>query len=245
MEDIIIFTDGASRGNPGPGGWGAVSIYPNGKSEIRVDELGGRDDMTTNNKMELTAAIKALEDFDNYYADMSQYRFIIHTDSSYVINGITKWVHGWVKKNWITTEKKDVLNKELWQALMKAVEGKNLSWKYVGGHVGIAGNERCDEIATGLADKNEIKLYSGSLSSYGIPDVLNINFDDAKKASKKTDKSRSNAKAYSYLSMVDGKIMTHTKWAECEARVKGVKGAKYKKALSKSEEGEIIKEWER
>ena len=251
---ITIFTDGSSRGNPGPGGWGAIIVADGIVSaekthgEKSVTELGGREQHTTNNRMELTAAIKGLEyvvksDFSDGIAG----DIVINSDSSYVINGITKWVHGWKKKGWRTLDKKEVVNRDLWEALdsfvAEAGVGKKISWNYVGGHVGIAGNERCDEIATSFADNEPVKLFSGSISDYSIKDILDISVSaDASvaKSEKKSSKSRSSAVAHSYVSMVDGVIATDKTWRECEARVKGKRGAKYKKALNKFEEAEIM-----
>ena len=112
-----------------------------------------------------------------------------------------------------------------------------------GPHMGIAGNERCDEIATTFADNKKIDLYSGFVESCPIKDILNINIDHTLVAEKSETKNRSRAKAYSYLSMINGTIKTHATWAECEARVKGVKGAKFKKALDAVEEKNITGEW--
>lgn len=249
MNSITIFTDGSSRGNPGPGGWGAVVV-----DNETVVELGGREDGTTNNKMELTAAIKALE---NVQEKLEKNRsglvestndeglkslVSIYTDSRYVINGITKWVFGWQKNGWITSTKEEVLNKELWVRLASLTKGLKIEWNYVGGHKGILGNERCDEIATLFADKKDVSLYDGSRKNYPI-DILNFKIDEKKAALTSASKKRSGAKAYSYLSLIDGKAERHATWTECEARVKGKSGARFKKALNAEEEKEILNEW--
>ena len=234
MEDnIFIWTDGASRGNPGPGGWGAVIVSP----EKEVIELGDGKEHTTNNRMELTGAISAIS-FVSKNNFTTGEKILIHTDSSYVINGITKWVHGWRKNNWLTSQKEEVLNRDLWEKLFSLTAGKKIEWRYVAGHSGTPGNERCDEIAAAFADGNNPSLYNGALSNYPVPlfDLSNVSL-----VNKKT-KSRSKAKAYSYLSMVNGEIMKHKSWEECEKRVKGKSGAKFKKALSAKEEEKIIKE---
>ncbi|MEI7777611.1 MAG: ribonuclease HI [bacterium] len=245
MEKIKIFTDGSSRGNPGPGGWGAVLIYPEASGKMEVEELGGGDKNTTNNKMELMAAIEAFKNFNNHGKNFEDKIFSVYTDSSYLINGITKWVHGWQKNNWITGAKQSVLNQDLWKELMSVTSGKKISWNYVAGHAGIPANERCDEIATAFADEVTIDLYKGALSEYSV-DTNNFSghLIGEKKTSNKSAKARSKAVAYSYLSMLDGVIKTHKTWVECEKRVKGQSGAKYKKALSEIEEKEIIKSWE-
>ncbi len=121
-------------------------------------------------------------------------------------------------------------------------EEQKISWHYVGGHIGIAGNERCDEIASAFAEGKEPTLYHGSISEYKI-NVLNLDFDSHKKVTKKTKSASAGKKAYSYLSLIDGKLNKDTTWAECEKRVKGVKGAKFKKSISAEDEAEIIKSW--
>ncbi|HEY9480868.1 MAG TPA: ribonuclease HI [Candidatus Paceibacterota bacterium] len=227
---IEIYTDGSSRGNPGPGGWGAII-----RTEKEVKELGGREDHTTNNRMELSAAINAL-----VYVDENDMNgdIVLQTDSKYVIQGITKWVKGWERNGWKTADKKDVGNRDLWEALSFASKGLSVEWKYVEGHAGHPGNERCDEIATGMADKVSVDLYHGPRDKYPV----DLDAEPAVGAIAKK-KSKSSAPGYSYLSVVDGTLEIHKTWKECEARVKGVKGARFKKALSKEDEDTIRKEW--
>jgi ribonuclease HI len=233
-SNIIIFCDGASKGNPGPGGWGA--IVTNG---IEVHELGGFETHTTNNRMELKAALEALTKAYMLGNDA----VTAYTDSNYVINGVTKWVHGWQNNGWLTKDKKRVMNQDLWEPLLKAAEvfDTAIVWEYVGGHVGVAGNERVDTIASDFALGKKVELYAGPISGYKV-DIANINFDTALVKTKSVSKERSKAKAFSYVSKVDGKVMTHKTWAECEARVKG-KTARFKKALSQEDEANIIKEF--
>lgn len=221
---IIIFTDGSSRGNPGPGGWGAIVL-----NDETVIELGGREDGTTNNRMELMAVISALESVSN------EVEITIYTDSAYVLNGATRWVKGWEKNNWKTSTKDDVLNKDLWERLVDAKQHKVIDWQLIKGHAGTPANERCDVIATSFADSNPVVLYNGSRERYGV------NVSIAPKGST-TSKSKSKSKAYSYVSMVDGEIKVHKTWEECKARVHGV-NAKYKKAVSPEDEENIIKEF--
>lgn len=240
--EIIIFTDGSSRGNPGPGGWAAV-IIENERSKMEngnkiVTELGGREEKTTNNKMELKAVIEGLKSIKN----KDDHSVKIYTDSSYVIKGITQWIKGWKRNGWMTQAKEDVVNKDLWMELDELVQDKSISWQYVGGHIGIKGNERCDEIATAFADDSQIELYKGPFSAYSITDITDISHDQLKLNNKKSNSSRSSAKAYSYVSLVDGKIEIHKTWPDCEKRVKGVK-ARFKKALNKEEEQEIIQDF--
>lgn len=226
---ITIFTDGSSRGNPGPGGWGAII-----RTDGEVKELGGREDMTTNNRMELSAAINAL-----VYVSENDLAgaIVLQSDSKYVIKGITEWVSGWKRNGWKTAAKKDVENRDLWEALAFASSGLSIEWRYVEGHAGHPGNERCDEIATSFADKRDIGLYHGERSKYPI-DL------DAKPAAKAVAKKKSSsAPAYSYLSLVDGILEIHKTWKECEARVKGVRGARFKKSVNAEDEKAIVKEW--
>lgn len=161
---ITIFTDGSSRGNPGPGGWAAIIVYPErSRGTEWVKEIGGNEKHTTNNRMELKAAIRALESLEPTDESIS-----IHTDSQYVMKGITEWIHGWLKKGWKTAAKKPVENQDLWQTLLKNTEGKNIEWKYVAGHSGHAANDRCDEIATLYADGKDVDLYDGARSKYRV-----------------------------------------------------------------------------
>ncbi len=229
-DRAIIFSDGASKGNPGPGGFGAVVV-----SAGTVTELGGFEKETTNNRMELRAAISGLSKTDQTNVE-------IYTDSKYVINGITKWVWAWQKNDWQTKEKKPVSNQDLWQALLAKAQDKKIKWNYVGGHIGIAGNERCDEIASAYAEGEKVELYSGPVLDYKI-DILNFSFDENLKIEKSSSAKRSSAAAYSYVSLVDGVIYKDKTWAECEKRVKGKSNVKFKKALSAIEEEEIIKGW--
>jgi ribonuclease HI len=222
---VVIFADGSSIGNPGPGGWGALVAFPHGE----VLELGGSAEHTTNNKMELRAAIEALKEAEGAGAPVTLY-----TDSSYVINGITKWVHAWQKTGWVTKAKTPVENRELWEALLEIVQiveaTQTISWKHVPGHSNIPGNMRVDEIANGFARGEKINLHHGA--DYGVD--LRVH---------KAALTGRSGKVYSYVSMVDGKLETHKTWDECKKRVEGQKGARYKKVFSKEEEAALLKEW--
>lgn len=138
LKTVDIFTDGACSGNPGPGGWGAILRY--GATE---KELSGGEAETTNNRMELMAAIAALE------ALKGEVRVRLHTDSQYVKNGITAWIHGWKKNGWKTSDKKPVKNVDLWQRLDAALKGHKIEWIWVKGHDGHVENERADALARG------------------------------------------------------------------------------------------------
>lgn len=177
----IIYTDGSSRGNPGRGGWGCVLI-----AEHHVKELGGRENMTTNNRMELLATINGLQEVSRLSLVVSSEHDLIrttnneqritsveiHTDSQYVKKGMTEWIDGWIARGWKGSTKKPVLNQDLWQALKKEedklkADGVKVVWKYVQAHVGIIGNERADTIATMCADNaNDLQLYDGPRSGY-------------------------------------------------------------------------------
>lgn len=135
-KQIEIWTDGSCSGNPGPGGWGALLVSGDNEKEL----FGGQEN-TTNNQMELTAAIEALN------ALKAPSKVTLHTDSTYVKDGLTKWIHGWKKNGWKTAAKKPVKNKELWQALDAACKRHDITWKWVKGHAGDPGNERADELA--------------------------------------------------------------------------------------------------
>ena len=147
-NEIVIFTDGSSKGNPGPGGWAAI-IKRNGK----VEEMGGGEEYSTNNRMELTAAIEALKEIS-----VTNAKIQINSDSKYLIDGITKWIHGWQKNGWRTNDRKGVLNRDLWESLYELTVEKEVEWKYVAGHTGHPENERCDEIALMFAMGLPIKL---------------------------------------------------------------------------------------
>tara|TARA_B100000925_G_C21695710_1_gene340170 strand:- start:54 stop:485 length:432 start_codon:yes stop_codon:yes gene_type:complete len=136
MKDVIIYTDGACRGNPGIGGWGALMSY---KEEVK--ELYGGEVDTTNNKMELRAVIEGL----NTLKEPCSVK--VFTDSKYVMEGINSWIHNWKKNNWKTANKKDVKNKDLWIQLDKLVSKHNISWEWVKGHSGNPGNDKADELA--------------------------------------------------------------------------------------------------
>ena len=137
MEDVTIYTDGACSGNPGPGGWGAILMYKDVKKEIS----GGKKD-TTNNVMELTAVIESLK-LLKFPCKVS-----VYSDSAYVVNAfVQKWIFGWQKNNWKTSDKKDVKNKELWQELVKLTHIHNVTFIKVKGHANNEYNNRCDELA--------------------------------------------------------------------------------------------------
>lgn len=178
---ITIYTDGSSRGNPGPGGWGCILITEHKTGDTRqetvegyedeVIELGGSEKMTTNNRMELSGAIEGLRHVGSHSSlvtsesriqlSTSDYQQVtsveVCTDSQYVKKGMTEWIDGWIKKGWKGSTKKPVLNQDLWEALKKEEDrlkalGAKVTWTYVPGHAGVTMNERADVIATACAD---------------------------------------------------------------------------------------------
>jgi len=236
-QPIVVFTDGAAKGNPGPGGWGAIILMPDG----HVTELGGRAPHTTNNQMELTGPIEVLMRLRRIPGAVAMY-----TDSTYVIRGIREWIWAWRKRGWKTTEGGDVSNRELWERLgaLVAERGTNgIEWHYVRGHTGIPGNERVDEIADAFALERQTTLYDGPLIRYPIP-ILDLPEDTSvPKRPAGSSSRKGKATPYSYLSVVDDQVMRHATWAECERRVKGRSGARFKKAMNADDERAILRAW--
>ena len=141
MPKLYAYTDGACSGNPGPGGWGVLLLAKQDDNIIKIRSLSGGAAETTNNQMELTAAIMALEALDK------PSKITIVTDSSYVKDGITKWIFGWKKNGWKTSAKKAVKNEELWKRLEKATKQHDVNWEWIKGHAGHIENEQADELA--------------------------------------------------------------------------------------------------
>ncbi len=233
----IVFTDGAAKGNPGPGGWGVVVVAP----DDTVSELGDGSAHTTNNKMELSGAIAALEHVAGTAGAVT-----IHTDSTYVVQGITQWVWGWRRNGWRTASGGEVLNRDLWERLFSLASArgqKGVDWRWVRGHDGTPGNERCDEIAVAFALQQPVTLYHGPLAAYTV-DILTVPDETSVPKRTGTKSARgSQAAAYSYVSVVDGVPMRHATWSECERRVKGRSGARFKKTTSASDEAAILRDW--
>ena len=138
---VDIYTDGACRGNPGPGGWAAFLTFAG-----REKELAGAEALTTNNRMELTAVIRALESLKR------PVRVRVYTDSEYVRRGITEWVRAWKARGWLTADRKPVKNQDLWERLDELAAGHEIEWHWVKGHAGVPGNERVDRLANEAID---------------------------------------------------------------------------------------------
>lgn len=206
--------------------------------EGEVTEMGGRQDQTTNNQMELLATIEALS-----FVKKQKGEVYVFTDSTYVIRGITMWIWGWRKKGWKTAEGNDVSNKELWEELSSLVQKRGaenkINWHYSRGHVGTPGNERCDEIAVAFSQRKFVELYRGSLIKYGVA-IYDLPEDTTLPEMKE---KKEKVAAYSYLSVVGGVLEVHPDWPSCERKVKGRSGAKFKKAMSAADEEKIKKEW--
>lgn len=235
LNKSIIFTDGACSGNPGPGGWGAIVV-----AHQKVTELGGGSGRTTNNQMEMQSVIEALRFVDNKINEVN-----VYTDSVYVIRGITQWIWGWKKNNWLTAEGQPVLNKEHWLELDQVVSAvkkfAKINWHYVRGHTGVPGNERCDQIAVSFSQKTFTTLYKGSLKDYSI-EIEKIPADTSLPEMK--PRSATEKKAAYYLCYMNGVVHRYKTWPECEQAVKGKSGAKYKKITDPSEEPTILKSWQ-
>jgi ribonuclease HI len=239
----LVFTDGACSGNPGPGGWGVIIVTPDGQ----VTELGGHEEDTTNNRMELTGAGKALRHLERTPGPLH-----IYTDSTYVIQGITRWAFGWAKRGWKTADGGDVANAAYWKRLMalladrkKTFSGEEaaVDWRYIRGHSGVPANERVDEIAVAYSKRKTPVLYTGPLQAYGIA-VMDLPEDTSVPEKSPGERSSSGSKkAYSYLSEVGRTVKRHSTWAACERRVKGVAGARFKKTRSAQEEAQVLEEW--
>lgn len=226
----LIYTDGASSGNPGPGGWAAVI-----SDSKTVLEIGNYEPKTTNNRMELTAVIEALK--KTAIGD----KIKIVSDSSYVVKGITEWITGWIENDWQTKSRVPVASKDLWQELFDLTNDRQVEWLLVKGHAQTSGNNRADILATTFASEVVPRLYHGPKSEYRIdltePTPLQIASD------KEQFKKSKGGKAYSYLSLVNGVLKKHKTWSECESRITGKAGAKFRKAVSAADESEILKSW--
>jgi ribonuclease HI len=230
----MIYSDGACSGNPGPGGWGSVILTP----ENRVQELGGGDPSTTNNRMEMMAALEALK-----YVHAHPEPIHFYTDSTYLIRGITQWIWGWKKRGWKTAEGGDVSNRDLWQELADVVQKRGVNgkieWKYSRGHVGTPGNERCDRIAVAFSKNDYVNLYSGAMENYNH-DLLQVPADTSLPEMRQPGEKK---QAHSYLSNLGGIVYRHKDWPSCQRRTSGKSGAKFKKATSSADEIEILKAW--
>lgn len=232
MKPTRIFTDGAAKGNPGPGGFGAVI-----REGEYVREIGAGVLRTTNNEMELRAVVEALRTLQDRTTPV-----LIYTDSKYVRNGAEQWIFNWQKNGWKTKANGEVKNREWWEALLELLPDTRITWHIVPGHSGVPGNERADAIASGFGSGKRPALYKGTVQGYSY-DLDETSYDPAKKDARREARVRGAQRAYSYVSLRDGIIQTHATWAECEARVKGHKQVRFKKALDAGEEKMIIEDF--
>lgn len=221
MSEAIAYTDGSCLGNPGPGGWGVRLFYPDGT----VQELGAAEAMTTNNRMELQAALRALQLLNGYP------RATIYTDSRYLIDGLTKWMPTWRRRHWKTASGTPVKNRALWQRLAQ-LNRTGITWRHIYGHSGDPNNERVDDIARAFASGTPPALFHGPV---GAPD------DPVRQASPRTPaqpsrrRSSRSTRHARYVSVVRGRVAVDNDWASCAARVQGVAGARYKKVFTPQE----------
>ncbi len=235
-DSLVIWSDGSSLGNPGPGGYGVIIAS---KKFGEVIELGGSKPTTTNNEMEVTAIVAALS-----YAVHNSESVHIFTDSSYLINGAQSWMYGWKRNNWCKADGEEIKNRYLWESLYGLVTERgraNIFWHHVPSHIGIPGNERVDTIARGFAGGDTIELFRGKLEDYSVREVFTFPLIN-ESSDAPTKKKSSSTPAYSYLSEVDGVIRRHQSWASCEALVRGKK-ARFKKATSQQDEVAILASW--
>jgi ribonuclease HI len=214
------YADGSCLGNPGPGGWGVHVQFDDG----RIVDLGGGEQRTTNNRMELRAAIEAVR------ATRECQSVTIIVDSEYVKRGITGWVAGWKKNGWRTQTGAAVANQELWQEL-DALADSRVTWQWTRAHVGTAGNERVDTIARWFAAGMSQARHTAPAPSQARP------------RQQPTASRTANPSGTRYLSLIDGVAMRHRTWNECKERVNGVARARFRKATNDQDERLILQEW--
>src|SRR5262249_11117718 len=214
MHGPVAYTDGACLGNPGPGGWGVRILYADGT----VCELGGKIAATTNNRMELQAAIAALQVLH------ASPHVAIFTDSRYVIDGLTKWLPAWRRRGWITTTNTPVKNRDLWMTLER-LSHPGVRWQHVRGHSGDPNNERVETIARAGAAGWCPGLFCGQAGTPSAPVMASMVTALPVPA---TGPAR-------YISIVHGNVAIDPDWATCAARVRGVSGAQYRKVRTPEE----------
>jgi ribonuclease HI len=228
MHGPIAYTDGACLGNPGPGGWGVRILHVDGT----VCELGGRVAATTNNRMELQAAIAALQVLHTYP------QVAIFTDSRYVIDGLTKWLPAWRRRGWVTSTNTPVKNRDLWMTL-ESLHHPGVRWQHVYGHRGDPNNERVDTIARACAAGTCPPLFCGQGGApedpVAVPTATTLPPRPvAGTSAGRHVPARASGPAY-YVSIVHGTAALDTDWPACAARVRGVSGAQYRKVRTPEE----------
>jgi len=242
-----IFCDGACSGNPGPGGWGViVSGFAVQRALSWTQELGGYSAGTTNNRMELQGAIEGLRLIQDEEGETT-----VYTDSVYVIRGITQWIFGWKSKGWKTAQGTPVLNEELWKTLDALVnerrnrKGVQVRFRYVPGHKGVPANERVDQIAVSFSKHEPVVLFRGESSSYSVDleSSIQASFEKLPERQSSASATSKTTKAQGYLSLIGSAPEHHHSWSNCEARVKGRPGARYRKYTTLAEAKEILSSW--
>ena len=228
MHGPVAYTDGACLGNPGPGGWGVRILYADGT----VCELGGSAVATTNNRMELQAAITALQVL------RTSPQVVILSDSRYVIDGLTKWLPAWRRRGWVTSTNTPVKNRDLWMTL-EGLHHAGVRWQHVYGHRGDPNNERVDAIARSCAAGACPPLFCGQSGAPGDPVVVATTTTLPPPLVSETPArshvpARASSPAY-YVSIVHGTAAIDTDWPACAARVRGVSGAQYRKVRTPEE----------
>ncbi len=237
VQPIVVFTDGASKGNPGPGGWGAIVATPEG----HVTELGGGAAITTNNKMELTGAIQALTPLLETQRPRGHLHRLDLRDQGHPRVGSELAPPRLEDGNRQRGDESRAVGRAP-RASRRAAGRAPSSGTTCAGTSALPGNERCDEIADAFATQRPVELYDGPLSGYPIP-LGDLPDDTSVPARKPSSTGAKKGVPYSYLSVVDGKPMRHATWAECEQRVKGRSGALFKKATSEADQADILRSW--
>ncbi len=239
------YTDGACSGNPGRGGWAYIVAYQDSKNKFKIIEASGYEKSTTNNRMEMDAVLKVMRHLKQSGFDQQVYCF---TDSSYVASGLNAWVFGWARNGWKKKDGSDVANADLWENLMQAKKAfKKFELLVVPGHSQVLGNEYVDQLAVAAYEQSEgvsVREVSDGgraiVEAFKLAPLLREEMDKSSESGKKKSSSK---KALFYMSLVGGELQKHQSWSECEARVKGRSGAKFKKVTVPEEEAEIKKGW--
>jgi ribonuclease HI len=231
LRQFQIISDGACSKNPGPGGWGLIVVTP----DERVQEFGGAEEETTNNRMELFGVYRGLQEvyrFLNTHPDASvtSIRVRVVSDSKYVLEGAEHSLPKWLDRGWKTVAGDPVKNQDLWEKILKGQEvlselGVEFEYVLVKGHAGSEANERVDQIAVKYSRGESIQLFQGDLRSYSVSLDLSAKFEPV------------------YLSYVGGKLERHATWDACKKATEGKHGAKYKKVKNRLEEQETLMAW--
>ncbi len=228
-QRVRITTDGACSGNPGPGGWAAIVEMGH-----RYFELAGGEPQTTNNRMEMTAVIEALR----RVPPGSQPEVV--TDSSYVRDGITKWIFGWKRRGWVRPDGSPVLNRDLWEQMDALASTRGARFTLVRGHAGHPLNERCDELAVACARGETPELRTGDVAS--LPSRQSAAASHAGSNQDPSSPAPSGQKPW-YISLVNGELRRHATWPECQQTVSGAPRARYRKVTGPEQERAILSEW--